>query len=76
MFVKLCLKVIDLNTTLVLRAKAVETMSTLKVFPFTCFDVMTYLLIHLVEKLDLFGPTHTRWMYPMERYMKALKGYV
>jgi hypothetical protein len=59
-----------------LKAKVVETMSTLEVFPLPCFDVMTHLLIHLVEKLDLCGPTHTRWMYPMERYMKALKGYV
>jgi hypothetical protein len=37
---------------------------------------MTHLIIHLVEELDLCGPVHTRWMYPIERYMKALKGYV
>jgi hypothetical protein len=43
-----------------LRVKAVETMSTLeKVFPLTCFDVMTHLLIHLVEELDLCGLVHT-----------------
>ncbi len=76
-FTKLCLKVIDPNTMLVLRAKVVETMSTLKkVYPLACFDVMTHLVIHLVEELDLCGPIHRRWMYLMEKYMKALKGYV
>jgi hypothetical protein len=37
---------------------------------------MTHLVIHLVEELDICGPIHIRWMYPMERYMKALKGFV
>ena len=40
------------------------------------FDVMTHLLVHLVEELDICGPVHVRWMYPMERYLKTLKGYV
>jgi len=26
--------------------------------------------------LDLCGPVSCRWMYPIERYMKTLKGYV
>jgi hypothetical protein len=61
----------------VLKVKVAKTMSTFeKVFPPMCFDVMTHLVVHLVEELDLCGPLHTRWMYPMERYMKALKGYV
>jgi hypothetical protein len=47
-----------------------------KVFPLACFDIMTHLVIHLVEELDIYGPIHTRWMYPMERYMKALKWFV
>jgi hypothetical protein len=37
-----------------------ETMFTLeKVFPLASFDVMTHLVIHLVEELDLCGPNHT-----------------
>ena len=40
------------------------------------FDVMTHLLVHLVEELDICGPVHVRCMYPMERYLKTLKGYV
>jgi len=76
-FNKLCLKVIDPSTMPVLRAKVVNTMSTLeKIFPLECFDVMTHLVVHLVEELDLYWLVHSRWMYPMERYMEALKGYV
>ena len=29
-----------------------------------------------MQQLDICGPVHTRWMYPVERYMKTLKGYV
>ncbi len=37
---------------------------------------MTHLLIHLVEELELCGLVQTRWMYPIERYLKTLNGYV
>jgi hypothetical protein len=47
-----------------------------RVFPPAFFDVMTHLPIHLVQQLDICGPVHTWWMYPMERYLKTLKGYV
>jgi hypothetical protein len=47
-----------------------------KVFPPAYFDIMTHLVIHLVEELDICGPVHTGWMYPMEKYMKALKRFV
>jgi hypothetical protein len=42
----------------------------------TFFDMMTHLLVHLMEELFICGPIHTRWMYPIERYLKTLKGYV
>jgi hypothetical protein len=43
MFTKLCLKVIDPNTMLMLKKQFVETMSTVnKVFLPTSFDVMTH----------------------------------
>jgi hypothetical protein len=35
-----------------------------------------HLLVHLVEELELCGWIHTHWMYPIERYLKTLKGYV
>jgi hypothetical protein len=47
-----------------------------KVFPPTFMDVMSHLMIHLVEELYICGPIHCRWMYPIERYMKTLKDFV
>jgi hypothetical protein len=47
-----------------------------KVFPPTFMDVMSHLIIHLVEELYVCGPLHCRWMYLVERYMKTLKDYV
>jgi hypothetical protein len=40
------------------------------------FDIMTHLPYHLVEELDMCGPVTARWIYPVERYMKTLKGYI
>jgi hypothetical protein len=47
-----------------------------KIIALAYFDVMTHLVVHIVEELDMCGPVHTRWMWPMVRYMKALKGYI
>ncbi|CAL2271438.1 unnamed protein product [Prunus armeniaca] len=33
-------------------------------------------VVHLVREVRLCGPVYFRWMYPFERYMKVLKGYV
>ncbi|KAE9604361.1 hypothetical protein Lalb_Chr11g0070811 [Lupinus albus] len=40
------------------------------------FGIMVHLSIHLVREIQLCGPCYMRWMYPFERYMKTLKGYV
>ncbi|XP_014522516.1 uncharacterized protein LOC106779013 [Vigna radiata var. radiata] len=45
-------------------------------FPPLFFDVMVHLIVHLVREIRLCGPVFLRWMYPIERYMKILKGYV
>jgi hypothetical protein len=47
-----------------------------KVFPPTFMDVMSHLMIHLVEELYICGPMHCCWMYPVERYIKTLKDSV
>ncbi|KAE8672344.1 hypothetical protein F3Y22_tig00111843pilonHSYRG00019 [Hibiscus syriacus] len=47
-----------------------------KYIPPSFFDVMIHLMVHLVREVRLCGPVHFRWMYPFERYMKTLKGYV
>jgi uncharacterized membrane protein YoaT (DUF817 family) len=44
-----------------------------KEFPQTFFDIMTNLLLHVVDALDVYGPVHNHWMYPMERLMKVLR---
>jgi len=45
-------------------------------FPPLFFDIMTHLLYHLVDELDVCGLVITRWMYPIKKYMKTLKLYV
>jgi hypothetical protein len=45
-------------------------------FPPAFFDIMTQLLLHVVEELDVCGLVHSHWMYLVERMMKVLKGYV
>jgi hypothetical protein len=45
-------------------------------FPPTFFDIMTHLPYHIIEELDMCGSVATRWMYPIERYIKMLKKYM
>ncbi|RVW24082.1 hypothetical protein CK203_091324 [Vitis vinifera] len=47
-----------------------------KYFPPSFFNIMIHLTVHLVREVRLCGPVYFRWMYPFERFMKALKGYV
>ena len=44
-------------------------------FPSTFFDIMVHSIIHLVKEMKFCGPIYLQWMYPVERYMKILKGY-
>ena len=44
-------------------------------FPPAFFDIMVHLVVHLVREIRLCGPVYLRWMYPVEWYMKVLKGY-
>jgi hypothetical protein len=45
-------------------------------FPPLFFDIMTHLLYHLVDELDVCGPVATKWMYFIEKYMKTWKLYM
>lgn len=40
------------------------------------FDVVTHLVIHLVEELIYFGHVANRWCYHVESYLCVLKTYV
>ena len=37
---------------------------------------MMHLSVHLAEEAKLGRPVCYRWMYPVERYLRTLKGYV
>jgi hypothetical protein len=74
---RICTKVYNPAEFESLQADVAESMALLKMeFPPSFFDIMTHLPYHLVQELDLCLPVSTRWMYPVERYMKTLKGYV
>ncbi|KAK8947367.1 hypothetical protein KSP39_PZI007390 [Platanthera zijinensis] len=40
-----------------------------RIFPPAFFDVMIHLAIHLPKEAKIAGPVHSRWMYPIERYL-------
>jgi hypothetical protein len=46
------------------------------IFPPAFFDIMMHLPVHLAEEARLGGPVLYRWMYPIERYLRTLKGYM
>jgi hypothetical protein len=74
---RICTKVYNPAEFESLQADVAESMALLEMeFPPSFFDIMTHLPYHLVQELDLCGPVNTRWMYPVERFMKTLKGYV
>lgn len=47
-----------------------------KIFLPVFFDVMVHLAVHLPDEALLRGPVQYGWMYPIERPMGTLKGYV
>jgi hypothetical protein len=46
------------------------------IFPPAFFDIMVHLAVHLPREVELAGPAHYRWMYPIERFMGKLKRFV
>ena len=46
------------------------------VFPPSFFNIMTHLLVHLVEEIAILGPVFLHNMFPFERFMGVLKKYV
>jgi hypothetical protein len=45
-------------------------------FPPSFFNIMTHLLVHLVEEITILGPVLLHNMFPFERFMGVLKKYV
>jgi hypothetical protein len=46
------------------------------VFPPSFFNIMTHLLVHLVEEISILSPVFLHNMFPFERFMGVLKKYV
>ena len=52
-----------------------ETLSRLEmIFPPAFFDIMVHLPVHLAWEAKYGGRVCYRWMYPVERYLRTLKG--
>jgi hypothetical protein len=72
----ICTKVYDPSTYHILKAGVATSLCLLeKVFPPTFFDLVTHLVPHLMDELDILGLVHFHWMYPIEKTMD-LKGYI
>nr|GEZ64258.1 hypothetical protein [Tanacetum cinerariifolium] len=57
--------------------KVVDILCNLElIYPPALFDIMIHLVIHLPLEALEGGPIRPQWMYPFERHMKKLKGYV
>ena len=75
-FNAICSKVIDPKQLDELENQTAIILCEMKMyFPPSFFDIMVHLIVHLVREIRLCGPVFLRWMYPVERYMKVLKGY-
>jgi hypothetical protein len=76
-FKKICSHSIDVAELDKLQSNVVETVCDLEMFfPPSFFDIMPHLSVHITGEIKLCGPVAFRWMYPFERFMKVLKGYV
>ncbi|XP_062085593.1 uncharacterized protein LOC133791692 [Humulus lupulus] len=73
-FRKLCAKTLHVEDLDSLEQGIVKCVCKLEsIFPPAFFDVMIHLAVHLPSEAKLGGPVHTRWMYPVERFLGFLK---
>ncbi|GJV49897.1 zinc finger, PHD-type containing protein [Tanacetum coccineum] len=67
----------DEDNMLKAQSKVVDILCNLElIYPPAFFDIMIHLVIHLPLEALEGGPIRPRWMFPFERFMKKLKGYV
>nr|GEY31188.1 hypothetical protein [Tanacetum cinerariifolium] len=72
-----CLHVVDHEKLEELQRDIILILCQLEMyFPPSFFDVMVHLVSHIVEEIKIAGPVFLRYMYPFERYIGFLKGYV
>ncbi|XP_076956404.1 uncharacterized protein LOC143631566 [Bidens hawaiensis] len=76
-FNKIHTKVIDLEELDEWQKEIIITLCELEMyFPPSFFDMMVHLISQIVQEIKDCGPVFLRYMYPFERYMDILKGYV
>ncbi|XP_012840363.1 PREDICTED: uncharacterized protein LOC105960705 [Erythranthe guttata] len=76
-FRRLCCRKLMVEDVNKLEKDIIEILCKLEmIFPPAFFDVMVHLAMHLPREVMLGGPVQYRWMYPIERYLGTLKGYV
>lgn len=76
-FINICSIILIRSDLEVLEKSIVKTLCVLEtIFPPSFFEIMEYLVIHLVEECRLGGPVHYRWMYHFERLSKYMKDNV
>ncbi|GJR20513.1 putative reverse transcriptase domain, ribonuclease H-like domain, aspartic peptidase domain protein [Tanacetum coccineum] len=77
LFKQICSTTLMEDDMLKAQIKVVDILCDLElIYPPALFDIMVHLVIHLPLEALEGGPIRPRWMYPFERYMKKLKGYV
>jgi hypothetical protein len=69
--------VINVNELDELRKEIRVTMCQLEMcFPQSFFDTMEHYMIHLADQIIGLGPSYMHYMYPYERHIVVMKGYV
>ncbi|GJY97813.1 hypothetical protein Tco_0514723 [Tanacetum coccineum] len=76
-FKQICSSTLMEDDMLKSQNKVVDILCNLElIYPPGFFDIMIHLVIHLPLEALEGGPIRPRWMFPFERFMKKLKGYV
>jgi fumarate reductase subunit D len=69
--------VLNPKDLVVLQTYVMETICLFEIwFPPWFFDMITHMIIHLVDELKICGPISAMWCYPMEIYLSVVKRYV
>nr|GEW56071.1 hypothetical protein [Tanacetum cinerariifolium] len=76
-FKQICSATLMEDDVLKAQIKVVDNLYDLElIYPHALFNIMIHLVIHLPLEALEGGPIRPRWMFPFERYIKKLKGYV
>ncbi|MCO5607771.1 hypothetical protein L7F22_061972 [Adiantum nelumboides] len=70
-------KEIDISSIAQKKRECIELLCLMeKELPTSFFDIQVYVLIHLVDKIEIAGVVSTRWMFWVEMFMGVLKGLI